>query len=252
MNPKAMTIVRITSVSLVLSAGGMLAGAALARDAGAVGGAATFADMSPGNQLIASALYDAQPQSGTGTPTTSPWTLDQIVAAKADGQGWGEVFHTMKADGLIDARNLGQVVSSYRTSTVAAPPFAPYGKGALVITSGSNETSLVTQTPYGRPETGRGRGHVTGPADTVATAAGNHGHGGADILPPSGPSFADSAIITASGDSSGAAGGMAYGHSNGNGVTGPSFTGGASAVAGSPSAGQEGGIGGGHGHGRGR
>src|SRR5204863_562772 len=76
----------------------------------APGGA--FASLSPGNQKIAQALFDAQKApttttattstSGTtksSTPTTSttisgpkPLTLDQIAKMKDGGRGWGNVF----------------------------------------------------------------------------------------------------------------------------------------------------------------
>lgn len=80
-----------------------------------------FTALSPGGQKITRALYDAQktPSSETSTGTagesgtsgTSLRSLDDIAAAKASGQGWGQVFKEMKADGLIEEKNLGQVVS---------------------------------------------------------------------------------------------------------------------------------------------
>src|SRR5437763_10666397 len=66
-----------------------------------------FAELSPGNQKIAQALFDAQRTNGT---TRTPLTRDQIAALKGT-EGWGRVFKQMKADGLVQARNLGQVVS---------------------------------------------------------------------------------------------------------------------------------------------
>lgn len=80
-----------------------------------------FTALSPGGQKITRALYDAQktPSSDTSTGTTgesgtsgtSIRSLDDIAAAKASGQGWGQVFKEMKADGLIQEKNLGQVIS---------------------------------------------------------------------------------------------------------------------------------------------
>ena len=39
-------------------------------------------------------------------------TRDQIAALKSS-EGWGRVFKQMKTDGLISARNLGQVVNQH-------------------------------------------------------------------------------------------------------------------------------------------
>lgn len=89
-------------------------------------GTSAFDQLSPGGQRIALALYQAQvkPQtsstpssgtvgSGTGTTTPTRLTLDQIAQRKLDGHGWGQVFKSMKSEGLVRQKNLGQVVSSY-------------------------------------------------------------------------------------------------------------------------------------------
>ena len=69
-----------------------------------------FASLSPGEQKIARALFEAQSTSGGATPLT----LDQIAAKKKEGHtGWGQVFKQMKEQGLVKDKNLGQVVSSY-------------------------------------------------------------------------------------------------------------------------------------------
>jgi hypothetical protein len=71
-----------------------------------------FQNLSPGGQKIAQSLFDAQhPPSGTNA-----LTLDQIAALKGK-EGWGRVFKEMKADGLVQARNLGQVVSGHAKTT---------------------------------------------------------------------------------------------------------------------------------------
>jgi len=63
-----------------------------------------YQKLSPGNQKIAKALYDAQ-QSKT-------YSLDQIATLKQH-KGWGEIFKEMKAGGQIspDVKNLGELVS---------------------------------------------------------------------------------------------------------------------------------------------
>src|SRR6266850_2017200 len=92
-----------------------------------------YAKLSPGNAKIARALFEAQvtntipmTKAAAPTPTTAAapkaLTVDQIAAMKQNGRGWGQIFQTMKAQGLLTDKNLGQVVSRYqhqheRTST---------------------------------------------------------------------------------------------------------------------------------------
>src|SRR5712691_5146874 len=57
-----------------------------------------FDSLSPGNQKIANALFKAQRPTGTQTALTR----DQIAGLKST-EGWGRVFKTMKADGLVQA-----------------------------------------------------------------------------------------------------------------------------------------------------
>ena len=117
-----------------------------------------YSRLSAGNQKIALALFDAQqahvmPSSGatsggasTGapssnsatapapatastTPAAKPMTLDQIAAQKQSGHAWGEFFQTMRDQGLVQEKNLGQVVSRYqRPSTAATAATAAKGK----------------------------------------------------------------------------------------------------------------------------
>jgi len=69
-----------------------------------------FEQLSPGNQKIARALFEAQP---TQPPAgTRRLTLDEIAARKR-GEGWGRVFDGMKAERLTTTKNLGQSVSSF-------------------------------------------------------------------------------------------------------------------------------------------
>src|SRR6266849_5077553 len=102
--------------------------------------AGDFQKLSPGNQKIAQALFAAQRPAAAGPRLT----LDQIAELK-ETAGWGKVFRQMKADGLIQARNLGHVVSSYehtihtagRTGSTGARAGVT-GRGApMVITNGA-------------------------------------------------------------------------------------------------------------------
>jgi len=81
-----------------------------------------YAKLTPGNAKVARALFEAQvtnttPAAATASTTAAvapkALTMDQIAAMK-NGQGWGQVFQSMKAMGLVAEKNLGQVVSRYQ------------------------------------------------------------------------------------------------------------------------------------------
>jgi hypothetical protein len=97
-----------------------------------------YAKLSPGNAKIARALFEAQVTTAPSATTAAPagsaskaLTVDQIAAMKV-GQGWGQVFQSMKALGLVAEKNLGQVVSRYQNrvngSTVKTAVTAPVKK----------------------------------------------------------------------------------------------------------------------------
>ena len=73
--------------------------------------AGAFDELSPGNQKAVRALFEAQRP--LPPPGTRRLTLDEIAARKQGGQGWGRIFDDMKSRGLVDAKNFGQVVSSF-------------------------------------------------------------------------------------------------------------------------------------------
>jgi len=43
----------------------------------------------------------------------TPLTLDHIAHERRSGKSWGDVFQTMKSQGLIDAETLAQVLGRY-------------------------------------------------------------------------------------------------------------------------------------------
>lgn len=76
-------------------------------------GTSAFEKLSPGDQKIARALFEAQSTKSTSGGAT-PLTLDQIAAKKKEGHtGWGQVFKQMKEQNLLTDKNLGQVVSNF-------------------------------------------------------------------------------------------------------------------------------------------
>jgi hypothetical protein len=67
-----------------------------------------FEGLLPADQKVARALFQAQKANAP-----KRLGLDQIAAPKRSGEGWGEVFRTMKARGLVADKNLGQVLSRF-------------------------------------------------------------------------------------------------------------------------------------------
>jgi hypothetical protein len=139
-----------------------------------------FEQLSPGNQKIAQALFDAQ-QANTPPGTAPALTRDDIAALQQNGQGWGEVFKQMQAQGLVQEKNLGQVVRTYQYQPRTTAP-----SSEVVITTGSGKT-VVTGNPSkstGAVSTGKGAksDHGEGSSAGASTAGkGHHGvvHGGA-------------------------------------------------------------------------
>lgn len=98
-----------------------------------------YQKMSPGNQKVARALFEAQTttvspttiKGGSSTPAPTPapavangpkpLTLDQIAALKQQGSGWESVFRQMRAQGLLSEKSMSQVVARYNHSR---PPSA--------------------------------------------------------------------------------------------------------------------------------
>src|SRR5438874_5941 len=112
-----------------------------------------FDKLSIGNQKVASALFQAQ--SGS---TSTPLTLDEIAAKKQSGKGWGEVFKSMQAQGLVQEKNLGQVVSKYNEST----------KGVVTTASGVSDGS---GSPGNSGNAGNGKGNAFGASNNSGGGA---------------------------------------------------------------------------------
>ena len=113
---------RVVALVVAVLALGVAASAALAQSKPRTSSTSTpptagaFDKLSPGNQTVASALFQAQ--NTETTPPVTPLTLDQIATKKQSGQGWGQVFKDMKAQGLVQEKNLGQVVGNHSTHGV--------------------------------------------------------------------------------------------------------------------------------------
>jgi hypothetical protein len=139
-----------------------------------------FNSLSPGNQKIANALFSAQKTTGT----TTPLTKDQIAGLKGT-EGWGRVFKTMKADGLVQSKNLGQVVSGYqhtlRSSTTSTATTHTGGlttrasmrTGGRVSGAGMSGRGFASSRPMGGGMSAMGPGMGGG-----GFCAGGFSHGG--------------------------------------------------------------------------
>ena len=156
--------------------------------------------LSPGNQKIASALFDAQQigtqpsgsTSGTSTGSTSTasktYTRDDIAAMKQSGKGWGVVFKDMKANGYYsEYKNLGQVISRSKHPATSGT------SGSTTITSGSGKSQVIGKSGKGHfddgasagaqgsgsvsSSSGKGYGHGSS-SGSSAGRGGNSGHGG--------------------------------------------------------------------------
>lgn len=101
-----------------------------------------FARLPPSGQMIAQALFDAQRLSA-GERSRGSWTLDRIAAERQSGLGWGQVFRTMKAEELIDARNLNEAISLARHLGPGGPHRARYAD--VSVSLGHGHTVLVGQ-----------------------------------------------------------------------------------------------------------
>lgn len=119
-----------------------------------------FDELSPGNQKIARALFEAQKTDTASSPTKS-LTLDDIAAMKQSGKGWGQVFQEMKAQGLVQEKNLGQVVSRANHAARATPPASSSSTSSgTMITTGSGRTHVVGAKGKSEGAMSRGKGSL--------------------------------------------------------------------------------------------
>ena len=144
-----------------------------------------FDSLSPGNQKIANALFAAQKPTGTQTALTR----NQIAGLRST-EGWGRVFKTMRADGLIQARNLGQVVSGYnhslRSSTASTARSSTTRTASATTRSGRSMTHASARSggrfsTASRFSSGRGfagGSHAMSGRFAASSPGGGFGHGG--------------------------------------------------------------------------
>jgi hypothetical protein len=171
-----------------------------------------YEQLSPGNQKAVRALFEAQrPDPPRGT---RPMTLDEIAAQKQGGQGWGRVFDGMRSRGLVDAKNFGQVVSSYNHRHQIPSHGTSHGQ----ITSGANRTSNVRGDAGGRPVQGGQDRRIS--SDTRGNGGRDRSQGISTSPDTSGQGRASASLAGArsQGGGSGVSGASTSGSMNGGGV----------------------------------
>ena len=69
-----------------------------------------FSQLSPGEQTIVRAMVASEIRDDGRVPLSS----NRIAELKLSGEGFGQIFHEMRAAGDTRARNLGQAISEFR------------------------------------------------------------------------------------------------------------------------------------------
>jgi hypothetical protein len=109
--------------------------------------------LSAGNKKIAEALFNGQIATAKGK---EPLNLDQIAAARRRN-GWGRIFKQLRADGLLDAKNLRELTSG-RYQQQSSAKIAPRARKSTVVTTASGRQIVVGKNSLsrqGRRNTGR-------------------------------------------------------------------------------------------------
>jgi len=76
--------------------------------------ATTFTSLSPGEQRIARALYEAQKATSDARAGESKVrSLDEVAGMERNVCGWNQVFKQLKAEGLLVEQTLGHVVARW-------------------------------------------------------------------------------------------------------------------------------------------
>lgn len=212
---------------------------------GTTGGApppSAYEQLSTGGRKIADAMFEGQSVTGDGPEA---WSVEQIAAAKQDGQGWGQIFHDLKSQGLTDAKNLGELVSGRYQPTTSTGETTTTGETAAAVTEGGAGKSSGQATKHRRYSSGAtrtygkqgvsGAGHVGSKGRTQKITSDGVRHYGKNVSP--GQMRGGNGITTAAGSTHG--GNHAAGIKGGNQGTGAVH-------------GNGGGNSGGHGGGKGR
>lgn len=127
-------------------------------------GAGAYQNLPPGDQKIAHALFEAQRPTATGP---APLSLNQIAARKTES-GWGDVFKAMKSEGLVSARNLGQIIGGPDHHVRRGGQKS--GAAKTVITNGSGQTFALNAANGERGHVGDDTSGLRGNGNTRTTS----------------------------------------------------------------------------------
>jgi hypothetical protein len=123
-----------------------------------------FEALSAGDRKIGRALFLAQHPTASGP---APLSLNQIADLKTHGS-WAKVFSQMQSRGLLQAKNLGQIVNGYQRSDAGRPPArVSSNNGSPTLVTGGNGSVIASSHRGGISHGGDVVGE-TGTADIAA------------------------------------------------------------------------------------
>jgi hypothetical protein len=128
----------------------------------------SFEGLSAGDRKIGRALFLAQHPTATGP---APLNLNQIADLKAHST-WAKVFSHMQSHGLLQAKNLGQIVNGYehQRSDDRAPARSSTSRDSPTLVTGGNGSVVASSQRGGGISHG---GDVAGETGTPDLAAAN-------------------------------------------------------------------------------
>src|SRR5579863_2378991 len=127
----------------------------------------TFEALSAGDRKIGRALFLAQRPTASGP---APMSLNQIADLKAHST-WAKVFAQMQSRGLLQAKNLGQIVNGYehqRSDARPRPRTSAAGGATTLVTGGSGSVVASSQRGGGISHGGDVVGETSTAADIAA------------------------------------------------------------------------------------
>lgn len=123
----------------------------------------SFEALSAGDRKIGRALFLAQHPTASGP---APLSLNQIADLKRHGS-WAKVFAQMQSRGLLQAKNLGQIVNGYQRSDTRRPPARVSSHRSPTLVTGG-DGSVIASSQRGGISHGGDVAGETGTADIAA------------------------------------------------------------------------------------
>jgi len=110
-----------------------------------------FEALSPAKK-IAEALFNGQMVTADGK---EPLSLN-LIAANKQRSGWGRIFKQLKANGLLDAKNIRELMGERYQQSTAITSVRPKGSlGVTVVTTASGRQIIVDKIRQKRRKTSR-------------------------------------------------------------------------------------------------